>query len=158
MSDQLSDLVRQMLDGMHTLSTTDTIVGEPIQAKNATLIPVHRLRIGFAAGTAKGDASIDARKGQSGGRGVAGSVQLDPIAVIAVGADQVPRVLSVDGDAESALGKLVDQLPELLARLAKGIGERVVTPGPAGDTTPLGEDEDGGRLPPAPPRARPRRS
>jgi len=45
MSDDLSDLVRQMLDGMHTLSKTDTILGEPIQAKNATLIPVHRLRI-----------------------------------------------------------------------------------------------------------------
>ena len=72
MSDQLSDLVRQMLDGMHTLSKTDTILGEPIQAKNATLIPVHRLRIGFAAGTAKGDANADARRGQSGGRGVAG--------------------------------------------------------------------------------------
>ena len=60
MPDDLSDLVRQMLDGMHTLSKTDTILGEPIQAKNATLIPVHRLRIGFAAGTAKGDANADA--------------------------------------------------------------------------------------------------
>jgi uncharacterized spore protein YtfJ len=142
MSDQLSDLVRQMLDGMHTLSKTDTILGEPIQAKNATLIPVHRLRIGFAAGTAKGDASVDARKGQSGGRGVAGSVQLDPIAVICVGADQVPRILSVDGDAESSVGKLADQLPDLLARLAKGIGDRVVAPVLAGETRHLGEHEE----------------
>jgi uncharacterized spore protein YtfJ len=128
MTDDLSDLVRQMLDGMHTLSKTDTILGEPIHAKNATLIPVHRLRIGFAAGTAKGDASADARKGQSGGRGVAGSVQLDPIAVITVGADKIPRLLAVDGDAESTLGKLVDQLPELLIRAAKTLGDRVVAP------------------------------
>src|ERR1700722_15968719 len=133
MSDDLSDLVRQMLDGMHTLSKTDTILGEPIQAKNATLIPVHRLRIGFAAGTAKGDANADARKGQSGGRGVAGSVQLDPIAVITVGADKIPRLLAVDGDAESTLGKLVDQLPELLIRAAKTLGDRVVAPVLAGD-------------------------
>jgi uncharacterized spore protein YtfJ len=140
MSDNLSDLVRQMLDGMHTLSKTDTILGEPIQAKNATLIPVHRLRIGFAAGTAKGDASADARKGQSGGRGVAGSVQLDPIAVIAVGADKVPRVLAIDGDAENALSRLVDQLPELLVRAAKGLSDRVVAPVLAGeDEKRLGE-------------------
>ncbi len=144
MSDQLSDLVRQMLDGMHTLSKTDTILGEPIQAKNATLIPVHRLRIGFAAGTAKGDASVDARKGQSGGRGVAGSVQLDPIAVISVGADQIPRILSVDGDSESAVGKLLDQVPDLVARFAKGIGDRVVAPVLAGEQKHLGEHDEGG--------------
>jgi uncharacterized spore protein YtfJ len=138
MSDQLADLVRQMLDGMHTLSKTDTILGEPIQAKNATLIPVHRLRIGFAAGTAKGDANADARRGQSGGRGVAGSVQLDPIAVITVGADNVPRILAVDGDAESPLGRLLDQVPELLVRAARTVGARVVAPALAGD----GEEEE----------------
>jgi uncharacterized spore protein YtfJ len=126
--DQISDLVRQLLDGMHAMSKTETILGEPIQAKNATLIPVHRLRIGFAAGTAKGDANADARRGQSGGRGAAGSVQLDPIAVIAVGADKVPRILAVDGDAESALGRLAEQLPDLLVRAVRSIGERVVAP------------------------------
>jgi uncharacterized spore protein YtfJ len=146
MSDNLSELVRQMLDGMHTLSKTDTILGDPIQAKNATLIPVHRLRIGFAAGTAKGDASADARKGQSGGRGVAGSVQLDPIAVIAVGADKVPRVLAVDGDAENALGRLVDQLPELIVRAAKGLSDRVVAPVLASDEERrLAEGEEAGK-------------
>jgi uncharacterized spore protein YtfJ len=133
MSDDLSDLVRQMLDGMHTLSRTDTILGEPIKARNATLIPIHRLRIAFAAGAAKGDANADARRGQSGGRGVAGSVQLEPIAVIAVGADKIPRLLAVDGDPESVLGKLVDQLPELLLRAVKGLGDRVVAPGLAGE-------------------------
>jgi|SRR5579859_2142756 len=146
MSDNLSDLVRQMLDGMHTLSKTDTILGEPIQAKNATLIPVHRLRIGFAAGTAHGDASADARKGQSGGRGVAGSVQLDPIAVITVGADKIPRILAIDGDSESALGRLVDQLPELVARAAKGLSDRIVTPVLTGeDGKRIGEGDDGKR-------------
>lgn len=143
MSDQLSDLVQQMLDGMHTLSKTDTILGEPIQAKNATLIPVHRLRIGFAAGTAKGDANADARRGQSGGRGVAGSVQLDPIAVITVGADNVPRILAVDGDAENPLGRLLDQVPELLVKAVRTVGERVVAPAIAGEEDKrLGEGDD----------------
>jgi uncharacterized spore protein YtfJ len=146
MSDDLSDLVRQMLDGMHTLSKTDTILGEPIQARNATLIPIHRLRIGFAAGAAKGDANADARRGQSGGRGVAGSVQLDPIAVITVGADKVPRLLAIDGDPETALGKLVEQLPDLLIRAAKALGDRVVAPvlGSEGDKQ-LPDGQGGGK-------------
>ncbi|HEY8042599.1 MAG TPA: spore germination protein GerW family protein [Polyangiaceae bacterium] len=148
MSDDLSDLVRQMLDGMHTLSKTDTIFGEPIQAQHATLIPVHRLRIGFAAGTARGDANAAARRGQSGGQGVTGSVQLDPIAVITVGADKVPRILAVDGDAESTLARLADQIPELIARAAKGLSERVVAPVLAGaddDEKKLPEGERGPR-------------
>ena len=128
----ISDIVRQLVLGMHTMSKTETIIGEPIAAKDATLIPIHRLRIGFAAGTATGNAHASAREGQSGGRGAAGTVQLDPVAVIAVGADGIPRVLAVDGEAEGGLQKLVDQLPEILLRAAKGIGERVVSPAVGG--------------------------
>ena len=124
----ISDIVRQLVEGMHTMSKTETIIGEPIAAKDATLIPIHRLRIGFAAGTATGNAHASSREGKSGGRGAGGTVQLDPVAVIAVGADGIPRVLAVDGEAEGGLQKLVDQLPEILLRAAKGIGERVVSP------------------------------
>ena len=128
MSDQLADLVRQMLDGMHTLSKPTPSSGNPSRP-NATLIPVHRLRIGFAAGTAHGDANADARRGQSGGRGVAGSVQLDPIAVIAVGADKIPHVMAVDGDSETALGKLGrTSFPSFSVRAAKALSDRVVAP------------------------------
>src|SRR5579883_2489958 len=117
---------------MSVASFAETIIGEPISAKEATLIPIHRLRIGFAAGTATGNAHASARQGQSGGRGAAGTVQLDPVAVIAVGADGMPRVLAVDGEAEGGLQKLIDQLPEVLLRAAKGVGERVVAPVLAG--------------------------
>jgi uncharacterized spore protein YtfJ len=111
---------------MHTMSKTETIIGEPIVAKDATLIPIHRLRIGFAAGTGTGNAQASARQGQSGGRGAGGAVQVDPVAVIAVGADGTPRVHAVDGDAEGGLSRLVDQLPDLVLRAAKGLGDRVV--------------------------------
>jgi uncharacterized spore protein YtfJ len=124
----ISDIVRQLVEGMHTMSKTENIIGEPLHAKDATLIPIHRLKIGFAAGTATGNAHASARQGQSGGRGAAGTVQIDPIAVIAVGTDGMPRVLAVDGETEGGLQKLMDQLPELMLRAAKGIGDRVVTP------------------------------
>jgi uncharacterized spore protein YtfJ len=123
----ISDIVRQLVDGMHTMSKTETIVGDPIQTDEATLIPIHRLKIGFAAGTATGNAHASAREGKSGGRGAGGTVQLDPVAVIAVGADGVPRVLAVDGEAEGGLQRLMDQLPELALRAVKGMGERALT-------------------------------
>ncbi len=121
----ISDIVRQLVEGMHTMSKTENIIGEPLHAKDAMLIPIHRLKIGFAAGTATGNAHASARQGQSGGRGAGGTVQLDPIAVIAVGSDGIPRVLAVDGETEGGIQKLMDQLPELMLRAAKGIGERV---------------------------------
>lgn len=135
----ISDIVRQLVDGMHTMSKSENIIGEPLHAKDATLIPIHRLKIGFAAGTATGNAQASARQGQSGGRGAGGTVQLDPIAVIAVGADGVPRVLAVDGEAEGGLQKLVDQLPELLLRTAKGLGDKVVSLQAAAGEKSLGE-------------------
>ena len=139
----ISDIVRQLVDGMHTMSKTENIIGEPLHAKDATLIPIHRLKIGFAAGTATGNAQASSRQGQSGGRGAGGTVQLDPIAVIAVGADGIPRVLAVDGETEGGLQKLMDQLPELMLRAAKGIGERVTAQslggGGAGADKTLGE-------------------
>jgi uncharacterized spore protein YtfJ len=133
----LSEIVRQLVDGMHVMSKTETIVGEPIAAEGATLIPIHRVKIGFAAGTAKGNAQASARAGQSGGRGAAGTVQLDPVAVIAVGADGRPRVLAVDGEAEGGLQRLLDQLPEIALRAAKTLGERVLTQAPDGRSAEL---------------------
>jgi len=124
-SSDISDIVRQLLDGMHTIAKTETIVGEPLQAGDATLLPIHRVKIGFAAGTAKGKGRATARQGQSGGRGAGGTVQLDPVAVIAVGIDGRPRVLAVDGDAEGGFQRLLEQVPDLLVRAAKALGERV---------------------------------
>jgi uncharacterized spore protein YtfJ len=126
MKSNISDIVKQLIDGMHTMSKTETIIGEPLQTKSATIIPVHRLRIAFAAGTASGNAQASARGGQSGGQGVGGTVQVDPVAVIAVGADGTPRVLAVDGESEGGLQRLVDQLPELLLKAAKSLGERAL--------------------------------
>ncbi|MEI7893185.1 MAG: spore germination protein GerW family protein [Myxococcales bacterium] len=137
MSTQIADVVRQLLDGMHTISKSETIIGEPLVAKDATIIPVHRIRVGFAAGTGRGNAQAQAREGQGGYRGVGGTVQIDPVAVIAVGRDGIPRVLAVDGEAEGGIQRLWDQLPELVLKTAKGLSERLSPPVPARDEKEL---------------------
>jgi uncharacterized spore protein YtfJ len=59
-------------------------------------------------------------------------VQLDPVAVIAVGSDGTPRVLAVDGESEGGLQRLMDQLPEIALRAVKGLGERMGAQGLGG--------------------------
>ena len=62
--------------------------------------------------------------GESGGVGVGGAVQIEPVAVIAVGRDNVPRIMFVQPE-EDALQQLIKQLPDVLGRAAKLLGPRV---------------------------------
>jgi uncharacterized spore protein YtfJ len=122
---RISEIVSNLLGGRHTLSKSETIIGDPLKAGDATLIPVHRLRVAFAAGAARAGASGSGGAGETGGRGAGGTVQIEPVAVIAVGRDGNPRILTVDGDAEGSWRHLLEQVPELLGKAAKMLGERV---------------------------------
>ena len=126
-SPKISEIVHTLLDGMHTLSKSETIIGDPYKAGDATLIPVHRLRVAFAAGAAAAGARASGTEGNTGSRGATGVVQIDPVAVIAVGKDGLPRVLAVDGEAEGSWRHLLDQLPELLSRGVKAVADEVAS-------------------------------
>ena len=129
MPTNISEVVRQLLDGMHTMSKSETLIGEPIQSRNGTVIPVHRLRVGFAAGAAEGQGSgASPRKGEASTRGVGGTVQIDPVAVIAVGSDGQPRILVVDGETAGSLGRLMEELPEIALKAAKSLSNRLGSP------------------------------
>ncbi len=126
MSNSISDVVKQLLDGMHTISKTETVIGEPLVAEdNSTVIPIHRIRVAFAAGVGKGDGKAASREGQGGTSGAGGMVQIDPVAVIAVGSDGAPRILSVDGDVDGGVTRLLDRLPDLLLKAAQTVSDRV---------------------------------
>ncbi|MCB9590545.1 MAG: hypothetical protein H6718_34365 [Polyangiaceae bacterium] len=123
---KLGNIVSSLLDGMGTLSKSETIVGEPQQAGDATVIPVHRLKVAFGAGTARAGAHGGKLDGDTGGQGAGGAVELDPIAAIAVGKDGHAHLLTVDGDAGSTWANLIAEVPDLVTRLAHTLGERAV--------------------------------
>ena len=126
MSDsKITSIVSTLLDGMHTLSKSETIIGDPYHAGGATIIPVHRLRVGFAAGAAAAGANALGAAGQTSGRGAAGAVLLEPVAVIAVSRDGTPRILPVDGEAEGSWRHLFDRLPEILSQGLKLVADEV---------------------------------
>ncbi len=123
---KLGSIVSSLLDGMGTLSKSETIVGEPQKAGEATVIPVHRLKVAFGAGTARAGAHGGKLDGDSGGQGAGGAVELDPIAAIAVGKDGHAHLLTVDGDSGNTWATLLAEVPDLVARLAHTLGERAV--------------------------------
>jgi len=123
MANDISNIVTTLLDGIHGIAKSETIVGEPQQAGDAMIIPVHRLRVAFGVGGAKADASQNLSGGGTGGMAAGGSVQLDPVAAITVSADGTPRILTVDADAEGAWAQ---DVPDILARLVGQFGRKAV--------------------------------
>jgi uncharacterized spore protein YtfJ len=122
---KIGDIVSSLLSGVHGISKSETIVGEPQQAGDATIIPVHRLKIAFGAGSASAGAKTSKAGGKSGGYGAGGAVELDPVAVIAISKQGHAHLLTVDGDESNSWSALLQEVPDLLGRLAQSVGERV---------------------------------
>lgn len=117
MAGKLESVVDNLIDGMHQISKIETVVGEPLQAGDAMLVPIHRVRMGFGAAAVGAGGHGDTGEGHYGGRGVGGGVQIEPIAVVAVSKDGRPRLMAVDGEPEQMLGQLFDQVPDIIGRV-----------------------------------------
>ncbi|MCC6216849.1 MAG: hypothetical protein IT376_18465 [Polyangiaceae bacterium] len=126
MSDKIHNIVNTLLDGIHGISKSETIIGEPQRAGEATVIPVHRLKIAFGAAGAKADARGSRVGGGTGGHGAGGAVELDPVAAIAVGKDGTAHLLTVEADAGGTWAGLLEEVPELVTKIAHSLGERAV--------------------------------
>jgi uncharacterized spore protein YtfJ len=121
----ISEIVTSLLSGVHGISRSETIVGAPQQAGDATVIPVHRLKIAFGAASASAGAHGARLGGESGGHGAGGAVELEPVAAIAVAKDGTAHLLTVEGDERGAWSALLQEVPDILAKLAHTLGDRV---------------------------------
>lgn len=121
----ITEIVSSLLSGIHGVSKNETIVGAPQQAGDATVIPVHRVKIAFGAASLSAGAHGSRVTGDSGGHGAGGAVEIEPVAAIAVGKDGHAHLLPVEGDAQTAWSSLLQEVPDLLGRLAQTLGDRV---------------------------------
>ena len=117
MAGKLESVVDNLIEGMHQISKIETVVGEPLQAGDAMLVPIHRIRMGFGAASLGAGGHGEQGEGQYGGRGVGGGVQIEPIAVVSVSKDGRPRLMAIDGEPEQMVGQLLDQIPDVLGRV-----------------------------------------
>lgn len=143
---KISDIVSQLLDGMHGVSKSETIIGEPQQAGSAVIIPVHRLKIAFGVGAGDANAHIKKTDGDSGLQAAGGAVELDPVAAIAVSEHGNPHLLAVDSDATSTWEALLEQVPDAVGRVVNALGNRVTQKLESGETAaaelPKKSDDD----------------
>jgi uncharacterized spore protein YtfJ len=122
---KIADVVQSLLAGVQGISKSETIVGAPQQAGDATVIPVHRLKIAFGAASANAGARSGKLGGDSGGHGAGGAVELEPVAAIAVSKDGTAHLLTVEGDEKAGWSALLQEMPDIVSRLANAVGDRV---------------------------------
>ena len=126
MSDsKIAEIVESLLTGVQGMSKSETIIGAPQQAGDSTVIPVHRLKIAFGAVSANAGARGAKVGGDSGGHGAGGAVELEPVAAIAVGKDGSAHLLTVEGDEKAGWSALLQEVPDIVSRLANAVGDRV---------------------------------
>ncbi len=104
--------VQSLFEGMNSVLSTKTVVGEPIQVNDTTIIPLIDVSFGMAAGAV----SSDTRKKASSAGGM--GCNMDPCAVLVIRGDIV-KVVPVESH-QSAFVKLIDMVPEILDRFTKG--------------------------------------
>ncbi len=105
----VSELIKNVMDELETLMQTKTVVGDPINAGDYTVIPVSKVSFGFGAGGG-GGGSDNGKKGCTG-EGVGGGWSIEPLAFFVVGSEGA-RLYSLKHE-ETVMGKLFDLAPKV---------------------------------------------
>lgn len=112
-SQDISSFLEQMAKFFHS----DTVVGDPIQVGEITLIPL--ITMSFGIGNGSGCSPKD-KKGRWGPSGAASGGKVTPTAMVVIKNDEV-SVISLSG--KGMLDQAQELLPTIIARLEKKAGE-----------------------------------
>ena len=109
--------INSLFKGMDAFLTSKSVVGEPIQVGEVTLIPLCDVNFGVGAG-AMGGKRTDSAGGGMGGK-------LSPTAVIVI-KDGYSQIINVNED-KGSLAKVLDMIPGTAEKLKQIISSRSVT-------------------------------
>jgi len=98
-------VVESLLQGMDNVLSAKTVVGQPVQVGDVTILPLVDVSFGFAAGAGNNAGKDSARNG--GGLGG----KMSPSAVLII-KDGATRLVNVKD--QSTVTKLLDMLPDLV--------------------------------------------
>ena len=100
-------LIERVMGELHRIVQTKTVVGEPVEAGDLTLIPVSRITFGFGAGGGQEG------KGQSG---TGGGATVEPIAFVVIDRDGKAQILTLS-DKDVSWGQVLGLMPEAVSKI-----------------------------------------
>ena len=127
----IEGLMLTAMNSIQDMVDVNTIIGEPIEAKNGTLIvPISKVSFGFAAGGSefKGgvveeyskkdkNEEISYRNPFGGGSGA--GVNISPIGFLCVGSDVNNGIRFIPVEHDCAVDKLLDYIPDIIEKASK---------------------------------------
>ena len=116
MSSAVETLIERVMNELHRIVQTETVIGEPVKIGTVTLIPVSKISFGFGAGGGQEG------KGQSG-TGTGGGAMVEPIAFVIIDDQGKVQLLSMR-DKEVSLGQLIHLMPEAFEKIRNFVGKK----------------------------------
>ena len=118
MSKNVSDVLSASMSKVREMVDANTVVGSPITvSEGTTLIPISKINFALASGGADIAGELAGQSGTFGG-GAGCGVKITPVAFVLVQGERV-RVLPIDEPANTAIERMVEQLPMLVDKISE---------------------------------------
>ena len=118
MSHPISDLMGVTMDKIRSMMDANTVIGQPIEAGGATVLPICRISLGYASGGsdfAQKNQKPDKDNAFGGGAGM--GVSITPISLLVIQGDSV-RVVAVDQPAATTAERMIDLVPGVVDKVS----------------------------------------
>ena len=124
MSQNTSNMLENAIAKIREMVDVNSVIGEPINtADGVTIIPVSKVSVGFGGGGSDYvSRNVNKQENPFGG-GAGGGVKVTPIAFLIVKEGSV-RMLPVAAPANTTADRIVEQVPDVLDKIAAFIDSR----------------------------------
>ena len=114
-SNDFRNTVEELFKGMDSFITSKTVVGDPIQAGEMTIVPL--IDVTFAVGAGAGQKN---EKNPGAGGGMGGKMSPTALLIIYQGTTKLINVKNQEG----GMGKILDMVPDLVNKFASKVGNK----------------------------------
>jgi len=105
-----SQILETLMKNLQELVSTKSVVGEPIQAGNATILPIMKVSLGFGAGGGTASEKTEAHGGGGGG-----GVSITPIGFLVVEDGKAMMITA----SHSKWDWIAESIPDLWEKFSK---------------------------------------
>jgi uncharacterized spore protein YtfJ len=110
MPNNVSEILKNIVGELKEMARSQTVVGEPINLGNKTVVPLVKISVGFGAGGAQQEKE---GSGPNFGGGGGGGAKIEPAAFIIIDGDKISMLSAKPGKYDT----LIEAVPALLGKL-----------------------------------------
>ncbi|MDE6020093.1 MAG: GerW family sporulation protein [Ruminococcus sp.] len=118
---KINQMMGVTLDKIREMGDVKTVIGDPIEIGDTTIIPVSKVSYGFASGGSDLPAKQNPKDLFGGGAGAGVTVQ--PIAFLVINKDGNVRLMPITA-SDDKVSNIIRSVPELLDKISDMVKER----------------------------------